>query len=826
MANINEILARAAALRDETALNSISPERAGGIMYDTLLALNELWLQQGSALVISKIYASVAAMEADSAPVSDLTGQPLRPGQIVVIASSDSDNGSVYRYNGIVNNASSWTLVGAIGNLDPVDSLDSDSTTLPLAAHQGKVLDGKISQLGQEVVKTIGQELLPSSKRIARNNISVANDIYGSRANYIRKATISNGNILTLDGSNVTDFIPCVNGATVVWRFGGTGATNIRIEYFNSDKGFLEGGSCNGFVDTRTITVSNANIAYIRVAFHSTMSDGSQIISPISVNGVDFLLIDNENGFVKYVKDGDLEDELRWKPIPLGSLLNCDTNSSGNLSHSTTYDPLRVTTVSNVCMPFPGMKIRARIPDNLPYILTFYLWIGNAASGHSLFSIGTQNPFIFFDGSEATLPKTALTIRPVFRARTTSAGSWVAPILAQDIQSMIDNGSLALEYYDDTPDDVFERNKATLANLSAIRRVLLPTLSENGMDSMPVFAHITDLHGDVTRWKNYLDYCDKVGVDFALNTGDSVMAQKKDNMRYIYDFAISHDTDIIAAIGNHEASPTGSGTMFADYLSDLASKYGYLASDGTATDKCYYYKDYDVKKTRVIVLNQHEDGVYARRIGQDQIIWFIATLLSTPAGYGIVIAYHAPEDKVVVEAPYDVFRQPLPNTGATYEPNGAYVGERVISKIVDALIVRGSVDFTYNDHSATYNGDDDLSTQIVSVVADFSGVDASTEFICYVCGHRHEDWIGYYDHATEKQLCLCVTCGNALYADATNPYWSNQSDLPRGGRGVSQDAFCVYAIDRLNGNVKVMRVGATVTQMMVKRDMMVIPYKD
>ena len=116
-------------------------------MYDTLLALNDLWLQQGSALVISKIYASVAAMEADTAPVSDLTGKPLRPGQIVVIASSDSDNGSVYRCNG--TDAPSWSLVGAIGNLTPVDSLDSDSTTLPLAAHQGKVLDGKISQLGQ-----------------------------------------------------------------------------------------------------------------------------------------------------------------------------------------------------------------------------------------------------------------------------------------------------------------------------------------------------------------------------------------------------------------------------------------------------------------------------------------------------------------------------------------------------------------------------------------------------------------------------------------------------------------------------------------------------
>lgn len=151
MANINEILARAAALRNETALNSIDPERAGGIMYDTLIALNELWLQQGAALVISKIYASVAAMNADTSPVADLTGKPIRPGMIVVIASSDSDNGSVYRYNG--TSSPSWSLVGKIGNLEPVDSLDSDSTQLPLAAHQGKVLDEKISQLASNVVR-------------------------------------------------------------------------------------------------------------------------------------------------------------------------------------------------------------------------------------------------------------------------------------------------------------------------------------------------------------------------------------------------------------------------------------------------------------------------------------------------------------------------------------------------------------------------------------------------------------------------------------------------------------------------------------------------
>ena len=431
------------------------------------------------------------------------------------------------------------------------------------------------------------------------------------------------------------------------------------------------------------------------------------------------------------------------------------------------------------------------------------------------------------NGGELTLPKTALCIRPIFRAYTTNSASFLTPISATDIQAMIDNGTLAIEYYDERDEDVVGRNEATQINLQALRRVYIQGGGAlNGMDSMPVFAHITDIHGDAPRWQNFLDYCDKYGVDFALETGDAVLYQKRDASQFIYDFADGHNTDVIACIGNHESLPTGSSTLFADNLSDLATKYEYLASAGNITDKCYFFKDYDAKKVRVIVLNQHEDGVYARRIGQTQVDWFIATLLSTPAGYGIVIAYHAPEDKVVAESPYDMFRQPVPNSGATYEVNGAYVDKRVVELLVDAFISRTSVNFTYEDHSATYNGDSDVTTQTVSVVADFSEVDETTEFICYVCGHRHEDWIGYYDNSTNKQLCLCITCGNALYGDSSNPAWANQSDLPRGGIGVSQDAFCVYAIDRLNGNVKVMRVGATVTQMMEKREMMVIPYKD
>lgn len=126
MPNIIDILARALSLRQETALNSITPNRAGGIMYDTLLVLNQMQLEGGS-LLISKVYASVSAMEADTTPTSDLTGRALKPGQLVVIVTSDSsssDMGSEYRYNG----PGSWTYVGKVGGL-PLDTVPTQSST-------------------------------------------------------------------------------------------------------------------------------------------------------------------------------------------------------------------------------------------------------------------------------------------------------------------------------------------------------------------------------------------------------------------------------------------------------------------------------------------------------------------------------------------------------------------------------------------------------------------------------------------------------------------------------------------------------------------------
>ena len=126
MATLNEIIARAEALRKESYVNSIDPERVGSIMSDTLKYLNEFQLQSGS-MGLDKIYTSISAMNADTSPVSDLTGKPLKAGQLAVIVagSASEDNGKVYRFDN-----PGWTYVSTIGNLNIVQETGDSETAV------------------------------------------------------------------------------------------------------------------------------------------------------------------------------------------------------------------------------------------------------------------------------------------------------------------------------------------------------------------------------------------------------------------------------------------------------------------------------------------------------------------------------------------------------------------------------------------------------------------------------------------------------------------------------------------------------------------------
>ena len=147
--NIYELISRAQGLRQETKLDSVSPDRVGALCEDTLKYINEFQLLASSPS-LHKIYVSVSAMQADAAPQSDLTGKALKPGQLVVIVpanQSDATAGDVYRYDGPSGNTSAWTFISKIGAV-PADAELSATSENPV---QNKVVTEKLTELESDL---------------------------------------------------------------------------------------------------------------------------------------------------------------------------------------------------------------------------------------------------------------------------------------------------------------------------------------------------------------------------------------------------------------------------------------------------------------------------------------------------------------------------------------------------------------------------------------------------------------------------------------------------------------------------------------------------
>ena len=154
--NIYDLISRAQKLRKETQLDSVSPDRVGGLHEDTLKYINEFQLLASSPS-LHKIYASVSAMQSDKSPKSDLTGKPLKPGQLVVIVpanQTDATAGDVYRYDGPSGNTSAWTFVAKIGAVPADSELSATSTNPP----QNKVVTEKLTELESELQSAVGGE--------------------------------------------------------------------------------------------------------------------------------------------------------------------------------------------------------------------------------------------------------------------------------------------------------------------------------------------------------------------------------------------------------------------------------------------------------------------------------------------------------------------------------------------------------------------------------------------------------------------------------------------------------------------------------------------
>lgn len=351
----------------------------------------------------------------------------------------------------------------------------------------------------------------------------------------------------------------------------------------------------------------------------------------------------------------------------------------------------------------------------------------------------------------------------------------------------------------------------TAVKMIAAARYFFSENSRNDFDHYAILTHVSDVHGDYCRLNNMYEVSDAVGADLACITGDIVTYRPYNNMEWFHEAVKSAKTKTALCVGNHDV-----------YQADLDDEEAYdfifapIANEvGNDTGKTWYYTDVASKKLRMISINLYQYGGTARtrtHLNNDQISWFVQTLLSTPENYGVVVLMHSPQNVLAKDVTYYTFFQ---SARRGDNPFNDITGGVPVYDIIDAFISHGTLTKTY-----TQTGE----PSEITVNADFSGVNSGVEFIAYLSGHFHTDGITYVNNTSNLQLMLNITCCIGLYGGAGYPGLAECGDIGRNVNDSSQDAINLYVIDRENKKVKVVRVGGNVTYQMQKRDYMEIPY--
>lgn len=346
------------------------------------------------------------------------------------------------------------------------------------------------------------------------------------------------------------------------------------------------------------------------------------------------------------------------------------------------------------------------------------------------------------------------------------------------------------------------------------------------------FAHISDIHGEnsLSQFLNFEKVINEYfRIQFGIITGDFVFNSFLDTFTYISDNLDKVSKPILLTIGNHEV---GSGFTIAEggtdaqvfdkYIAPFYSNWGVTID--SENKKSYYYKDFSSYgiNIRLIVLNQFETPTTANPndntqymfyrggawYSQEQLDWFVKTIKSAPNGYAIMVAKHMPENKI--ENTFNKFYCTDGDTtfgsmSLINNPTGGSGHGTPIEDIVNAYQNNSSINETYTGCGES-----------VTVDADFSDI-VNNEFICYIGGHHHADYIGTLQKYP-NQIFLAIEC------DTTDQSHAMQSDLNKVINKRSMDAINIVSVDRNIRRIGIVRVGADANNIGEDRRMMSIPY--
>jgi len=322
--------------------------------------------------------------------------------------------------------------------------------------------------------------------------------------------------------------------------------------------------------------------------------------------------------------------------------------------------------------------------------------------------------------------------------------------------------------------DIVQLNDNLIDSIANLKRP--PRVGYTTQGEVLSLLHFSDIHIDrpfelrriIQIGNQYREYIDDI-----LSTGD---IQDRGWESGIADYVGTDGAQyILQAIGNHDAYASDKWTfttainVYNRFIAPFVSNWGVVQPSGAAANGYnYWYKDYTSQKVRLIAL----DCIYW---DATQKTWLEGILANTPSEYSIVCASH-------------------------YRPR-----MNDILCNMDDLIYQPS---TVNSYT---------SDEAVAAVQAY--INNGGNFICWLSGHEHMDYIGLTSVTNTSQLIVGIACASA------NEARTRYGVIARLEGEKSQDLFNIIGFDTYNKFIRILRVGADSDTFMRSKKTLCINYE-
>lgn len=276
--------------------------------------------------------------------------------------------------------------------------------------------------------------------------------------------------------------------------------------------------------------------------------------------------------------------------------------------------------------------------------------------------------------------------------------------------------------------------------------------------------HCSDVHGyaaNLLRVKEFYERHSQY-IDDVIHTGDMVPSWSSDDVGFWKD---ANASNYMHTIGNHDSAISLDGTTdwsgyteaqcFQKYFAEFIDKWGVTYTTG----KCYYYKDYEGSKLRLVVI----DCMHGT---EEQKTWLTNVLTDAIAkDYHVILASHYGNGAVSNKA----LKFPT-------------LGDSIINRC------------TFSDADMNAGGSNHVGAG--AIIDDF--INNGGKFVCWIRGHYHGCDFGYASAYSNQYELVAPTLSVARSPSTTERTIGTKS----------QDAFYLVTVDTTNNLLKVIMVGA------------------